>query len=61
MNRWLDYIHVWYGCSLGISDDLINGYFFVLFFPESLAFWLWEDHEHAIKVILAAVSVLVFN
>ena len=24
MNRWLDRIHIWYGCSLGISDDLIN-------------------------------------
>ena len=24
MNRWLDCIHIWYGCSLGISDDLIT-------------------------------------
>ena len=24
MNRWLDCIQMWYGCSLGISDDLIN-------------------------------------
>ena len=24
MNRWLDYIQNWYGCSLGIFDDLIN-------------------------------------
>ena len=24
MNRWLDYIQIWYGCSLDISDDLIN-------------------------------------
>ena len=24
MNRWLDCIQIWYGCSLGISDDLIN-------------------------------------
>ena len=24
MNRWLDCIQTWYGCSLGISDDLIN-------------------------------------
>ena len=24
MNHWLDYIQIWYGCSLGISDDLIN-------------------------------------
>ena len=22
MNRWLDCIQIWYGCSLGISDDL---------------------------------------
>ena len=21
MNRWLDCIQIWYGCSLGISDD----------------------------------------
>ena len=25
MNRWLDCIQIWYGCSLGISDDLIKG------------------------------------
>ena len=24
MNRWLDCIQIWYGCSLGIFDDLIN-------------------------------------
>ena len=24
MKRWLDCIQIWYGCSLGISDDLIN-------------------------------------
>ena len=24
MNRWLDWIQIWYGCSLGIVDDLIN-------------------------------------
>ena len=24
MNRWLDCIQNWYGCSPGISDDLIN-------------------------------------
>ena len=24
MNRWLDCIQIWYGCFLGISDDLIN-------------------------------------
>ena len=24
MNRWLDCIWIWYGCDLGISDDLIN-------------------------------------
>ena len=24
MNRWLDCIQIWYGCSLGISDDLIH-------------------------------------
>ena len=24
MNCCLDYIQIWYGCSLGISDDLIN-------------------------------------
>ena len=24
MNRCLDCIHFWYGCSLGIYDDLIN-------------------------------------
>ena len=24
MNRWLDCIQIWYGCSLGISDDPIN-------------------------------------
>ena len=23
MNRWLDCIQIWYGCSLGIFDDLI--------------------------------------
>ena len=22
MNRWLNCIQIWYGCSLGISDDL---------------------------------------
>ena len=24
MNRWLVCIQVWYGCSLGFSDDLNN-------------------------------------
>ena len=24
MRRWLVCIQIWYGCSLGISDDLIN-------------------------------------
>ena len=24
MNRCLDCIQIWYGCSLGISDDLSN-------------------------------------
>ena len=24
MNRLLDCIQIWYGCSLGISDDLID-------------------------------------
>ena len=24
MNRCLDCIQIWYGCSLGISDDLIT-------------------------------------
>ena len=24
MNRWFDCIQIWYGCSVGISDDLIN-------------------------------------
>ena len=24
MNRLLDRFQIWYGCSLGISDDLIN-------------------------------------
>ena len=24
MNRWLDCIQNWYGCFLGISDDLIK-------------------------------------
>ena len=24
MNRWFDCIQIWYGCSLGISDDLIT-------------------------------------
>ena len=24
MNRCLDCMQIWYGCSLGISDDLIN-------------------------------------
>ena len=24
MNRWLDCIQIWNGCSLGISDDQIN-------------------------------------
>ena len=24
MNRWLECIQIWYGSSLGISDDLIN-------------------------------------
>ena len=24
MNRWLDCIQIWYGCSLAISDDLIK-------------------------------------
>ena len=24
MNRWLDCIQIWYGCSLCISDDLIK-------------------------------------
>ena len=24
MHHWLDCIQIWYGCSLGISDDLIS-------------------------------------
>ena len=24
MNRWLDCVQIWYGCYLGISDNLIN-------------------------------------
>ena len=24
MNRWCDCIQIWWSCSLGISDDLIN-------------------------------------
>ena len=24
MNCCLDFIQIWYGCSLGISDDIIN-------------------------------------
>ena len=24
MNRWLDCIQIWHGCTLGISDDLNN-------------------------------------
>ena len=30
MNRWLDCIQIWYGCFLGIFDDLNN------FWEESL-------------------------
>ena len=30
MNRWLDCIQIWYGCSLGISIDLI------IFWDESM-------------------------
>ena len=24
MNRWLDCVQIWYGCYLGISDDLTD-------------------------------------
>ena len=37
MNRWLDCVQIWYGCSLGISDDLIKfGYFFVIHFAPNV-------------------------
>ena len=34
VNRWLDCIQIWYGCSIGISDDLIN------FWDGSIKKWL---------------------
>ena len=40
MNRWFDCIQIWYGCSLGISDDLIN-------------FW---DKASKIKMAAAAIK-----
>ena len=41
MNRWLDCIQIWLGCSLGISDDLIN---------------FWDEHE-SIKNKMAAAAI----
>ena len=38
MNRLLDCIQIWYGCSLGISDDLIN------FLDESIKNKILETH-----------------
>ena len=40
MNRWLDCIQICYGCSLGISDDLIN------FWDESIKKAVgYSDHQ----------------
>ena len=43
MNRWLDLIQIWYGCSLGISDDLIN------FWDESIENKMNGCHSHLKK------------
>ena len=43
MNRWLDCIQIWFGCSLGISDDLI------IFLDESIKTkWLPQPNKKKI-------------
>ena len=43
MNRCLDCIQIWYGCSLGISDDLIN---------------FWDESSHLKKIDMVVVVVI---
>ena len=45
MNRWLDCIQIWCGCSLGIYDDLTN------FWTESLKKWLPQLINHRLFCI----------
>ena len=55
MNRWLDCIQIWYGCSLGISDDLNN------FWDESIKDkWLPQPFEKNIDMVVVGVIVFYF-
>ena len=47
MNRWLDWIQIWYGLSLCISDNLIN------FWEESIKTkWLPQPFKKIDMVVL---------
>ena len=54
MNRCLDCIQIWYGCSLGISDDLIN------FWDESIKNKMAAT-AIKIKIDMVVVGVIFFN
>ena len=51
MNRCLDCIQIWYGCSLGIFDDLIN-FWDKSFKKKMTAFW-----DESIKNKMAAAAI----
>ena len=58
MNRWLDCIQILYGCSLGISDNLLN--FWDAFIKNKMAAaaikkltgWLWGSFSSSYFLIL---------
>ena len=49
MNRCLDCIQIWYGCSLGISDDLLN------FWDELKKTWLPQPFKKKIDMVVVGV------
>ena len=54
MNRWLDCIQIWYGCSPGISDDLIN------FYDESMKNKMAASAKKK-KIDIVVVGVIFFS
>ena len=55
MNRWFDCIQIWYGCSLGNSDDLIN------FWDESIKTKKCCCSHLKKKIDMVVVGVIFFS
>ena len=55
MNRWLECIQIWYGCSLGISDDLIN------FWDEAIKNKMLPQPFKKIDMVVVGVIVLIIS